>query len=92
MQAGNSCVAPVRLEVPGPLTAESEVKKLEKKKAQKSQKKRKEKEQKDEKRKQELEAEEKKKFASLTDREKVCNVLLKPCSLFLVKAFFFLHY
>ncbi|XP_022069268.2 ankyrin repeat and zinc finger domain-containing protein 1 isoform X1 [Acanthochromis polyacanthus] len=59
-----------KAQVPGPLTAEIESKKTEKKKAQKAQKKQREKEQKDEKRKQELEAEEKKKFASLTDREK----------------------
>lgn len=59
-----------KAQVPGPLTAEIEMKQLEKKKAQKTQKKRREKEQKDEKRKQELEVEEKKKFASLTDREK----------------------
>lgn len=58
----------MQLKIPGPLTAETELKKLEKKKAQKKQR---EKEQKDEKRKQELEAEEKKQFASLTDREKV---------------------
>ena len=57
--------------VPGPLTAEIESKKTEKKKAQKALRKQREKEQKEEKRKQELEAEEKKRFASLTDREKV---------------------
>lgn len=60
-----------QLKVPGPLTAEIESKQLEKKKAQKAQRKQREKEQKEEKRKQELEAEEKKRFASLTDREKV---------------------
>ncbi|XP_008297369.1 ankyrin repeat and zinc finger domain-containing protein 1 isoform X2 [Stegastes partitus] len=59
-----------KAQVPGPLTAEIESKKMEKKKAQKAQKKQREKEQKEEKRKQELEVEEKKKFASLTDREK----------------------
>ncbi|XP_063355533.1 tRNA endonuclease ANKZF1 isoform X2 [Pelmatolapia mariae] len=59
-----------KAQIPGPLTAEIELKKLEKKKAQKAQKKQREKEQKEEKRKQELEAEEKKQFASLTDREK----------------------
>ncbi|XP_054887969.1 ankyrin repeat and zinc finger domain-containing protein 1 isoform X2 [Poeciliopsis prolifica] len=59
-----------KAQVPGPLTAETESKKVEKKKAQRAQKKQREKEQKEEKRKQELEAEEKKRFASLTDREK----------------------
>ncbi|XP_027879611.1 ankyrin repeat and zinc finger domain-containing protein 1 [Xiphophorus couchianus] len=59
-----------KAQVPGPLTAETESKKVEKKKAQRAQRKHREKEQKEEKRKQELEAEEKKKFASLTDREK----------------------
>lgn len=62
------CLTPVQLKIPGPLTAEIELKKMEKKKAQKKQR---EKEQKEEKRKQELEAEEKKQFVSLTDREKV---------------------
>ncbi|XP_062287741.1 tRNA endonuclease ANKZF1 isoform X3 [Scomber scombrus] len=60
----------VQLKVPGPLTAEIESKKTEKKKAQKAVKKQREKEQKEEKRKHELEVEEKKRFASLTDREK----------------------
>nr|XP_020450416.1 ankyrin repeat and zinc finger domain-containing protein 1 isoform X1 [Monopterus albus] len=60
----------VKAQVPAPLTAEIESKKTEKKKAQKALRKLREKEQKEEKRKQELEAEEKKKFASLTDREK----------------------
>ncbi|XP_042350283.1 ankyrin repeat and zinc finger domain-containing protein 1 isoform X1 [Plectropomus leopardus] len=59
-----------KAQVPGPLTAEIESKKTEKKKAQKALRKHREKEQKEEKRKQELEAEEKKRFASLTDREK----------------------
>ncbi|XP_059198970.1 tRNA endonuclease ANKZF1 isoform X2 [Centropristis striata] len=59
-----------KAQVPGPLTAEIESKKTEKKKAQKAVKKQREKEQKEEKRKQESEAEEKKRFASLTDREK----------------------
>ncbi|XP_029966992.1 ankyrin repeat and zinc finger domain-containing protein 1 isoform X2 [Salarias fasciatus] len=59
-----------KAQVPGPLTAEIESKKTEKKKAQKAQKKQRDKELKDEKRKQELEAEEKQRFASLTDREK----------------------
>lgn len=73
MQAGNltKCLTLVQLKIPGPLTAEIELKKMEKKKAQKAQKKQREKEQKEEKRKQELEAEEKKQFVSLTDREKV---------------------
>uniref|UniRef100_A0A3Q4HCF4 Vms1-associating treble clef domain-containing protein n=2 Tax=Neolamprologus brichardi TaxID=32507 RepID=A0A3Q4HCF4_NEOBR len=59
-----------KAQIPGPLTAEIELKKMEKKKAQKAQKKQREKEQKEEKKKQELEAEEKKHFVSLTDREK----------------------
>lgn len=59
-----------KAQIPGPLTAETESKKLEKKKAQRAQRKQREKEQKEEKRKQELEAEEKKRFASLSDREK----------------------
>nr|XP_033473878.1 ankyrin repeat and zinc finger domain-containing protein 1 isoform X2 [Epinephelus lanceolatus] len=60
----------IKAQVPGPLTAEIESKKTEKKKAQKALRKQREKEQKEEKRKQESEAEEKKRFASLTDREK----------------------
>ncbi|XP_076018075.1 tRNA endonuclease ANKZF1 [Genypterus blacodes] len=60
----------VKAQVPGPLTAEIESKKSDKKKAQKAVKKQREKEQKEERRKQELEEEEKKRFASLTDREK----------------------
>ncbi|XP_017280050.1 ankyrin repeat and zinc finger domain-containing protein 1 isoform X2 [Kryptolebias marmoratus] len=60
----------VKAQVPGPLTAETESKKAEKKKAQRAQRKQRDKEQKEEKRKQELEEEEKRKFASLTDREK----------------------
>lgn len=71
MQAEHSRFTPVPLKVPGPLTAEIESKKTEKKKAQKSLKKQREKEQKEEKRKQEMELEEKMRFASLTDREKV---------------------
>ncbi|XP_029937040.1 ankyrin repeat and zinc finger domain-containing protein 1 isoform X1 [Myripristis murdjan] len=59
-----------KAQVPGPLTAEIESKKMEKKKAQKAMRKQREKEQKEEKKKQEFEAEEKKRFASLTDREK----------------------
>ncbi|XP_074515599.1 tRNA endonuclease ANKZF1 isoform X1 [Sebastes fasciatus] len=59
-----------KAQVPGPLTAEIESKKTEKKKVQKALKKQRDKEQKEEKRKQELEAEEKKRFTSLTDREK----------------------
>ncbi|XP_029386413.1 ankyrin repeat and zinc finger domain-containing protein 1 isoform X2 [Echeneis naucrates] len=59
-----------KAQVPGPLTAEIESKKTEKKKAQKALRKQREKEQKEEKRRQEFEAEEKKRFASLTDREK----------------------
>ncbi|XP_051937425.1 ankyrin repeat and zinc finger domain-containing protein 1 [Hippocampus zosterae] len=56
--------------VPGPLTAEIESMKTEKKKAQKALKKLREKTQKEEKRQQQMELEEKKKFASLSDREK----------------------
>lgn len=48
-----------------------ESKQLEKKKAQSAQRKQREKRQKEEKKQQELEAEEKRRFASLTDREKV---------------------
>ncbi|XP_078142031.1 tRNA endonuclease ANKZF1 isoform X1 [Centroberyx gerrardi] len=59
-----------KAQVPGPLTAEIESKKMEKKKAQKAVRKQREKEQKEEKKKQELEVEEKKRFANLTDREK----------------------
>ncbi|KAM9850795.1 tRNA endonuclease ANKZF1 [Aulostomus maculatus] len=59
-----------KAQVPAPLTAEIESKKMEKKKAQKALKKQREKTQKEEKKKQELEAEEKKRFASLSDREK----------------------
>ncbi|KAM4608569.1 tRNA endonuclease ANKZF1 [Polymixia lowei] len=59
-----------KAQIPGPLTAEIESKKMEKKKAQKAAKKQREKEVKEEKKKQEQEAEEKKRFASLTDREK----------------------
>uniref|UniRef100_A0A3B3CZ00 Vms1-associating treble clef domain-containing protein n=2 Tax=Oryzias melastigma TaxID=30732 RepID=A0A3B3CZ00_ORYME len=59
-----------KAQVPGPLTAETESKKAEKKKAQKAQKKQREKEQKEVRKKQEQEEEEKRKFASLTDREK----------------------
>ncbi|KAM8857093.1 tRNA endonuclease ANKZF1 isoform 1-T1 [Synchiropus picturatus] len=59
-----------KAQVPEPLTAETESKKAEKKKAQKAMKKQREKDQKEEKRKQESEAEEKKRFASLSDREK----------------------
>ncbi|TNN84472.1 Ankyrin repeat and zinc finger domain-containing protein 1 [Liparis tanakae] len=60
----------IKAQIPGPLTAEIESKKTEKKRAQKALKKQREKEQKEEKRKQDSEAEEKKRFASLTDREK----------------------
>uniref|UniRef100_A0A3P8VUP3 Ankyrin repeat and zinc finger peptidyl tRNA hydrolase 1 n=1 Tax=Cynoglossus semilaevis TaxID=244447 RepID=A0A3P8VUP3_CYNSE len=59
-----------KAQVPGPLTTEIELKKMEKKRAQKALKKQREKEQKEEKRKEEQEAEEKKRFASLSDREK----------------------
>ncbi|XP_031661983.1 ankyrin repeat and zinc finger domain-containing protein 1 isoform X2 [Oncorhynchus kisutch] len=56
--------------VPGPLTAELESKKTEKKRAQKAAKKTREKEQKEQRKRLEMEAEEKKRFASLSDREK----------------------
>ncbi|XP_072300482.1 tRNA endonuclease ANKZF1 [Eucyclogobius newberryi] len=59
-----------KAQIPGPLTAEIESKKLEKKKAQKAHKKLREKEQKEGKKKQEMEAEEKKRFAALSDRDK----------------------
>lgn len=57
--------------VPGPLTSEMESKQLEKKRAQKVLRKQRDREQKEEKKKQELEEDEKRRFASLTDREKV---------------------
>lgn len=76
MQAKNLCLINVQPKVPGPLTAEIESKKTEKKKAQRAQRKQREKEQKEDIRKQELEAEEKKRFASLTDREKVSKCLM----------------
>lgn len=63
----------MQLQVPGPLTAEIESKMAEKKKAQRASRRQREKSQKEEQRKQELEEEEKKKFASLTDREKVSS-------------------
>uniref|UniRef100_A0AAZ3NVN2 VLRF1 domain-containing protein n=1 Tax=Oncorhynchus tshawytscha TaxID=74940 RepID=A0AAZ3NVN2_ONCTS len=56
--------------VPGPLTAELESKKTEKKRAQKAAKKTREKEQKEQRKRLEMEAEEKRRFASLSDREK----------------------
>eukprot|EP00063_Salmo_salar_P046413 XP_014021248.1 PREDICTED: ankyrin repeat and zinc finger domain-containing protein 1 isoform X2 [Salmo salar] len=56
--------------VPGPLTAELESKKTEKKKAQKAAQKTREKAQKEQRKQLEMEAEEKKRFASLSDREK----------------------
>ncbi|XP_045068002.1 LOW QUALITY PROTEIN: ankyrin repeat and zinc finger domain-containing protein 1-like [Coregonus clupeaformis] len=59
-----------KAQVPGPLTAELESQKTEKKKAQKAAKKKREKEQKEERRRLEMEVEEKKRFASLSDREK----------------------
>ncbi|KAM6934330.1 tRNA endonuclease ANKZF1 [Xenentodon cancila] len=59
-----------KAQVPGPLTAEIESKKSEKKKAQRVQRKQREKEQKEDKMLQELEAEEKRRFACMTDREK----------------------
>lgn len=59
-----------KAQVPGPLTEEMESKQLEKKKAQNALKKQREKKQREEKRQQELEAEEKRRFTSLSDREK----------------------
>ncbi|KAI1898306.1 hypothetical protein AGOR_G00070960 [Albula goreensis] len=59
-----------KAQIPGPLTAEIELKKTEKKRVQKAARKQREKEQKEEKRKQEQEMEEKRRFASLNDREK----------------------
>lgn len=66
-----------RPKVPGALTAEIESQQLEKKKAQKALRKQREKEHKEEKKQQELEAEEKRRFASLTDREKVNDCVFK---------------
>ncbi|KAM6986726.1 tRNA endonuclease ANKZF1 [Aplochiton taeniatus] len=60
----------IKAQVPAPLTAELELKKMQKKKAQKAAKKQREKEQKEERKKQELEEGERKRFASLSDREK----------------------
>uniref|UniRef100_A0A3B1IWF6 Ankyrin repeat and zinc finger peptidyl tRNA hydrolase 1 n=1 Tax=Astyanax mexicanus TaxID=7994 RepID=A0A3B1IWF6_ASTMX len=59
-----------KAQVPGPLTAEIESKKAEKKKAQRAARKQREKEQKEEKRREEEEEEERKRFLSLSDREK----------------------
>ncbi|KAK3568979.1 hypothetical protein QTP86_021377 [Hemibagrus guttatus] len=59
-----------KAQVPGPLTAEIESKKVEKKKAQKAAKKQREKEQREEKRREEEEQEEKRRFLALSDREK----------------------
>ncbi|KAL4609023.1 ankyrin repeat and zinc finger domain-containing protein 1-like [Arapaima gigas] len=59
-----------KAQVPGPLTADIESRKAEKKRAQKAAKKQREKEQKEEQRREEVEQEEKKRFAALSDREK----------------------
>ncbi|KAJ8352318.1 hypothetical protein SKAU_G00237940 [Synaphobranchus kaupii] len=59
-----------KTQIPGPLTAEIELKKAEKRRAQKAAKKQREKEHKEERQKEEAEVEEKRKFASLSDREK----------------------
>ncbi|MBN3295208.1 ANKZ1 protein, partial [Amia calva] len=59
-----------KAQVPGPLTTEIELKKTEKKRAQKAVKKQREKEQKEEKKRQEAEEEEKRRYAALSDREK----------------------
>lgn len=66
-----------RPKVPGALTPEIETQQQEKKRAQKALRKQREKEQKEEKKQQELEAEEKSRFASLTDREKVSDCVFK---------------
>ncbi|XP_015214736.1 tRNA endonuclease ANKZF1 isoform X2 [Lepisosteus oculatus] len=60
----------IKAQVPGPLTAEIESKKMEKKRAQKAAKKQREKEQREERKKQEVEEEEKRRYAALSDREK----------------------
>ncbi|XP_053926656.1 ankyrin repeat and zinc finger domain-containing protein 1 isoform X2 [Cuculus canorus] len=59
-----------RAKVPGPLTQEMEVKKLEKKRAQKAQRKQREQAQREEQKRWEQEQEEKQQFAALSDREK----------------------
>ncbi|NWX92294.1 ANKZ1 protein, partial [Nothoprocta pentlandii] len=59
-----------RAKVPGPLTAEMEAKKLEKKRAQKAQRKQREQAQREERQRQEQEQAEKQRFAALSDREK----------------------
>nr|XP_023695697.1 ankyrin repeat and zinc finger domain-containing protein 1 isoform X1 [Paramormyrops kingsleyae] len=59
-----------KAQIPGPLTAEIETKKAEKKRAQKAARKQREKDQKEEKRREEAEQEEKRRFAALSDREK----------------------
>ncbi|XP_048857805.1 ankyrin repeat and zinc finger domain-containing protein 1 isoform X1 [Brienomyrus brachyistius] len=59
-----------KAQIPGPLTAEIETKKAEKKRVQKAARKQREKEQKEEKRREEAEQEEKRRFAALSDREK----------------------
>ncbi|KAM9305710.1 tRNA endonuclease ANKZF1 [Gastrophryne carolinensis] len=57
-------------QIPGPVSEEIEVRKAEKKRAQKAQRKQKEKEEKEERLRKEEEEAEKKKFAALSDREK----------------------
>uniref|UniRef100_A0A4W3K856 VLRF1 domain-containing protein n=1 Tax=Callorhinchus milii TaxID=7868 RepID=A0A4W3K856_CALMI len=59
-----------RAQVPGPLTAEIQSKKAEKKRAQKAVKKQKEKEQREERKRKEGEEDEMKRYAALSDREK----------------------
>ncbi|KAG5852502.1 hypothetical protein ANANG_G00063110 [Anguilla anguilla] len=59
-----------KTQIPGPLTEEIELKKAEKRRAQKVARKQREKEQKEERQKQEAELEEQRKFTSLSDREK----------------------
>lgn len=65
--------------IPGPLTAEIETKKAEKKREQKAARKQREKEQKEERRREEAEQEEKRRFAALSDREKVGLRGKRPC-------------
>ncbi|KPP70506.1 ankyrin repeat and zinc finger domain-containing protein 1-like [Scleropages formosus] len=59
-----------KAQVPAPLTGDIELKKAEKKRAQKATKKQREKEQKEEQRREEAEQEERRRFAALSDREK----------------------
>ncbi|XP_061090820.1 tRNA endonuclease ANKZF1 [Conger conger] len=60
----------IKAQIPGPLTEEIELKKAEKRRVQKAARKQREKEQKEGRQKEQAELEEKRKFASLSDREK----------------------